>query len=157
MKTCSPILRTTLVFLGFGLSAGCGTSDFASVTRIHLENASDSPLTLIAVGFSEQDVEQAANRLPKPLEPYSVYSALLTRPGNYWVRTEFEKGGHTIERIEGHLRVSRGILDWRFTTLDVRPLYQGQNLDENSAGAALRSEGIALAQPAAGRISFSSN
>jgi len=155
MKTCSTILRTTLVCLSLG--AGCGTSDSASVTRIHLENASDSPITLIAVGLSEQDVERAANRLPKPLEPDSVYSAVLTRPGNYWVRAEFKEGGHTIERIEGPFRVSRGILDWRFTTLDVRPLYRDPHLDERGAGTALRSGGITLAQPAAGRMSFSSN
>lgn len=157
MKSCPQKYCTILMLLGFGLSAGCGASDPASVTRLHLENASDSPVTFIAVGFSERDVEQASNRLPKPLEPASVYSALLSRPGNYWVRTEFEEGGHTIERIEGPLRVSRGILNWQFTTLDVRPLYVGSDQDDGYAGAAVKRSGLAIIQPAAGRMSFSSN
>lgn len=152
MKTCPQKFCTTLLLLGFGLASGCGNSEPASVTRLHLENASDSPVTFIAVGFSEEDVEQAPNRLPKPLEPDSVYSALLSRPGNYWVRTEFEERGHTIERIEGPFRVSRGILDWQFTTLDVRPLYEGRG-----AGTVVKSVGFTRPQPAAGRMSFNSN
>ena len=152
MKTCTQKFWTLLLFLGFGLASGCENSEPASVTRLHLENASDSPLTVVAVGLSQQDVEQAANRLPKPLEPDSIYSALLTRPGNYWVRTEFEEGGHTIERIEGPFRVPRGILDWQFTALDVRPLYEGRD-----AGTVIKSVGFTRRQPAAGRMSFNSN
>ncbi len=157
MKSGTQKFRTSLLLLGFGLSAGCGVSESATVTRLHLENASDSPLTFIAVGFSEHEVEKASNRLPKPLEPDSVYSAILSRPGNYWVRMEFEEGGHTIERIAGPLRVSRGILDWQFTALDVRPLYEGHDQDGSNAGGAVKRSGLAIIQPAAGRISFSNN
>lgn len=153
MMTRSQHFRTSVLLFGLGLAVGCGGSAPTRITRIHMENASDSPLTLIAVGFSEQEVERAPNRLLEPLEPDSVYSALLSRPGNYWVRTEVEERGHTIERIEGPLRVSRGILDWQFKEIDVRPLYDHGARPRKD----MRPSGLALAQPAAGRMSFSSN
>ncbi len=143
-----------VVLVALLLAAGCGEPDTTSVTRLHLENASDAPVTFIAVGVSEQEVAVAANRLPKPLEPSSVYSAILSRPGNYWVRTEFQEGGHTIQRIDGPLRISRGILDWQFTTLDVRPLYESGD-HANRTAASLH--GLSRTQPAAGRMSFSNN
>ena len=150
--TCpSHYIVTTL--LGLGVATGCGINSTASVTRLHLENASDAPVTFFAIGVSEQEVAAAANRLTQPLEPDSVYSALLARPGNYWVRAEFEVGGHVIERIEGPMRVSRGISDWQFTTLDARPLYDGQNCATVQNAAALP---LSLLQRA-GRISFNSN
>ena len=138
----------TLAFLSTSLATGCGLESTAPVTRLHLKNASDAPVTFFAIGVSEQEVALADNRLSQPLKPDSVYSALLTRPGNYWVRTEFEENGHVIERIEGPMRVSRGISDWHFTTLDARPLYEDEKV--------LPALPLALVQRA-GRMSFSSN
>ena len=152
MKCPTPYILT--LALSLGMTTGCGLDSPTSFTRLHLENASDAPVTFFAIGVSEQEVVEADNRLPHPLEPDSVYSALLTRPGNYWVRAEFEEGGHVIERIEGPMRVSRGVSDWQFTTLDARPLYEGQSpvaTTQNTAGLSL-----ALVQRA-GRMSFSSN
>lgn len=150
--TC-PSRYIAITLLGLGVATGCGLNPAAPVTRLHLENASDAPVTFFAIAVSEQEVAAAANRLTHPLEPDSVYSALLARPGNYWVRAEFEADGHVIERIEGPMRVSRGISDWQFSTLDARPLYEGQNSVTVQNTAALP---LARVQRA-GRMSFNSN
>jgi len=148
-----PALHALLAASAVALITGCGVETTAPVTRLHLENASDAQVTFFAIDVSEQAVVDADNRLSQPLEPDSVYSALLTRPGNYWVRAEFEYGGHVIERIEGPMRVSRGISDWQFTTLDARPLYEGQ---KPAPAQNIPTLPLALNQRA-GRISFSSN
>lgn len=144
---------TALATLALGTASGCDLEPATSVTRFHLENGSNAPLTFFAIGVSEQELAEAKNRLVRPLEPDSIYSAFLNRPGNYWVRAEFEESGHIIERIEGPLRVSRGISDWRFTALDARPLYEGQGpvAPQNTGGMS-----VALIQRA-GRMSFNSN
>lgn len=156
MKCAKTICQTLFPVLCLGLGAGCGGEAPPSFTRLHMENSSGAPVTFFAIGISEREVEGAPNRLLQPLEPDSVFSALLTRPGNYWVRAEFESGGHVIERIEGPMRVSHGVSDWQFNTLDVRPLYEGHDAKSIKTPAPPLLQNVALAHRA-GRMSFSSN
>lgn len=142
------------MFLGFvfryaGMALGCTLLLFLSscapesakgFTRIHLANEGGAALTFLAIDTSEPGLATAVNRLSKPLPPHAVYSAVLSRPGNYWVRTEVETDGYTIERIEGPIRVSRGVATLPLKRVDAQPLYAA-----------------VTAYPPAGRISFSSN
>ncbi|MBX3176460.1 MAG: hypothetical protein KF886_03800 [Candidatus Hydrogenedentes bacterium] len=138
----------------FPLVIGCSSSqDPQTFTRLHLENESREPVTFLAIGTSEADLATAENRLSQPLPPRAVYSAIVSRPGNYWVRAEIEAEGYTIERIEGPVRLGRGVHDWRFQQVDARPLYSGRE----SAGAASAPPGPSTVQTAAGLISFRSN
>ena len=106
------------------LFAGCDRSDKQDFTRIHLANGSSSAVVYLAIEDSEMAAAQAANRLAQPLPPRAIYSAVLSRPGNYWVRTETEAGGSTIRRIEGPIRLGRGVHNWEFTREDEKPLYE---------------------------------
>ena len=116
------------------LQSGELTHDSRGFTRVHLENASDSTLTFLAIGTSEGALATAENRLSGPLPPRAVYSAVVSRPGNYWIRTEVETEGYTLERIEGPIRLHRGVCQWRFSELDARPLYTtGASLPTTSA------------------------
>lgn len=110
---------------GFLALSGCGGPEKQVFTRIHLANGSDSELVYLAIADSEMAVSVASNRLSHPLPPHTVYSAVLSRPGNYWVRTELESEGSTIRRIEGPIRLGRGIHQWEFTGEDEKPLYDG--------------------------------
>lgn len=123
MKCSRSCWLNIAALLTIGTTSGCSLESAPSVTRLHLENASDIPVTFFALGNSEQEVAAADNRLLRPLEPDGVYSALLVRPGNYWLRAQFEQGGHVIERIVGPIRFSRGISAWQFETLDEQPIY----------------------------------
>lgn len=105
------------------LAAGCTPEASKNYTRMHLQNQSDTVVTFLAIEVTEEALADAGNRLPKPLPPDSVYSAVLSRPGNYWVRTQVETEGYIVERIEGPVRVSRGVLDWRFEKVDGGPIY----------------------------------
>ena len=106
-----------------GLAYSSSSPGVKSVTRIHLENGADAALTFLAIGVSEEALKTAENRLCRPLPPDSVYSAVLSRPGNYWVRAEVETDGYRLERILGPIRLANGVSDWRFHTLDSGPLY----------------------------------
>lgn len=110
---------------------GCGGTEKPGSTRMHLANESDFTLVFLAIEDSEMEASTASNRLPRPLPPHAVFSAVLSRPGNYWVRTETESGGSIIRRIEGPVRLGLGIHDWEYTAEDEAPLYRaaaGDNL-----------------------------
>lgn len=132
------------------LLPACPAPETPFVTRFHLQNESGAPLIDFAIADSQEALEEAENRLAQPIEPDTVYSVRLERPGNYWLRTAFHEGEHTIERVEGPFRIARGISNWRFTREDAEPLY----------GAAGRVIALAVPgdqRPAAGRMSFNSN
>lgn len=136
------------------LITGCTPSeDTQSFTRLHLENETRDSVTFLAISASEAELKTAENRLSHPLPPRAVYSAIVPRPGNYWVRTEIDADGYTIERVEGPVRLGRGVHDWRFQQVDARPLYSSLETD----GAAYLAPGPSVIQTAAGLISFRSN
>lgn len=110
--------------LGILMLAGCKISDTHTSTRMHLANGSDTPVVFLAIEDSETGASVAPNRLASPLPPKAVYSAILSRPGNYWILTETAAAGSVIRRIEGPIRVERGVHNWMFTREDVVPLYQ---------------------------------
>lgn len=112
------VFTLILTFLG-----GCGGSDHQVTTRMHLTNVSGSTVVFLAIEDSELAVKMAPNRLAQPLPPSAVYSAVLPRTGNYWVRTETQSEGSTLQRIVGPIRIGRGIQDWEFTRDDEMPLY----------------------------------
>ena len=109
--------------LSLTLLGGCGGSDNLVTTRMHLANTSGSTVVFLAIENSEAAVKTAPNRLAQPLPTSAVYSAVLPRTGNYWVRTETQSQGSTLQRIVGPIRIGRGIQDWEFTRDDEAPLY----------------------------------
>ncbi|MDP2323987.1 MAG: hypothetical protein Q8N51_08155 [Gammaproteobacteria bacterium] len=118
----------------------CSPAPTKGIIRIHLGNEGDTALSFLAIDTSEAALATAANRLAKPLPPHAVYSAVLSRSGNYWVRAEVETDGYTVERIEGPVRVGRGVATLPLKQVDARPLYLSS-----------------VPYSPAGRISFSSN
>lgn len=140
-----------LAGLTIALLAGCSAPDSKGFTRMHLENDSDTAVTFLAIGTSEVALEHAENRLAQPLPPHAVYSAVLSRPGNYWVRTEVETDGYMIKRVEGPVRLGRGVSNWQFNQIDSGPLYPGPR--DGLVTLSQASE----AYSAAGRMSLSSN
>lgn len=105
------------------IGAGCNASDKQDFTRVHLANGSDAALVFLAIETSESGATEAANRLSHPLPPTAVYSAVLPRPGNYWIRTETEVGDAIVRRVIGPVRLGRGVYDWKYTREDEVPLY----------------------------------
>jgi len=121
-----------VVTLGVLLVTGCGRSGNQNFTRIHVANSCGAAVIYLAIEDSEMAAKEASNRLASPLMPHAIYSAVLSRPGNYWVRTETESGGSTIQRLEGPIRVERGVHTWELKREDEMPLYraasEGQTL-----------------------------
>lgn len=103
---------------------GCDRSDKQDYTRVHLANGSNAALIFLAIETSESRATEAVNRLAHPLPPTAVYSAVLPRPGNYWIRTETEEGDAIVRRVIGPVRLGRGVYDWEYTPQDEVPLYQ---------------------------------
>ncbi len=106
------------------LALGCDQSNKQDFTRVHLANSSDAALVFLAIETSEARATEATNRLSHPLPPTAVYSAVLPRPGNYWIRTETEVGDAIVRRVIGPVRLGRGVFDWEYTSQDEVPLYQ---------------------------------
>ena len=129
-----------LVFASGLILGSCSPEPTKGIIRIHLANEGDSALTFLAIDTSEAALATAVNRLAKPLPPNAVYSAVLSRSGNYWVRAEVETDGYTLERIEGPVRVGRGVATLPLRQVDARPLYASSS-----------------PYRPAGRISFKSN
>lgn len=138
--------------------AGCVAEDPKGYTRMHLQNESDANITFLAIDVSEDALSNAENRLLKPLAPDAVYSAVLSRPGNYWVRTEVETDGYIVQRVAGPVRVSRGVLDWPLEKIDATPLYSttAQTTPMDRTRGTVHPALIAV-HAVAGRMSFKSN
>lgn len=137
---------------------GCTVDNPKGYTRMHLQNESDADITFLAISTSEEALSNAENRLLKPLAPDAVYSAVLSRPGNYWVRTEVETDGYIVQRLDGPLRVSRGVHDWSLQKIDAAPLYGATAGEERLARRDQGGHAALLAGHAmAGRMSFNSN
>jgi hypothetical protein len=113
-----------LCLLASSQLAGCGSAKIHQSSRMHLTNGSDTPVQFLAIEDSEFAVAGATNRLTKPIPPNTIYSAVLPRPGNYWVRTETRSGDAIVRRVEGPVRIERGVSTWQFKREDGVPLYR---------------------------------
>lgn len=140
LRGCAALLLAGLLA---GVMGGCSAPAYKGVSRIHLVNQGDEAVTFLAIGTSEDALGTAGNRLTRPIPAKSVYSAVLSRPGNYWIRTGVETDGYIVERLEGPIRVGEGVANWEFKKVDSRPLY---------AAIANAAHGAP-----AGRISFNNN
>ncbi len=122
-KFCCAVPAGVGCVLALTLLGGCGRTESYVPTRMHLSNESQSPVLFLAIEDSELAASTAENRLAQPLLPNVVFSAVLSRPGNYWVRTETQEGGSTVRRIVGPIRLGGGVFAWDLTREDEAPLY----------------------------------
>lgn len=127
---------------------GCDYSDKHDYTRVHLANGSDATLVFLAIETSESGATEAVNRLSHPLPPTAVYSAVLPRPGNYWIRTETEEGDAVVRRVIGPVRLGRGVYDWEYTPQDEVPLYQSAPYQPHLATVSLPQGSVRRGDPA---------
>ena len=123
-KFCQVVAIGMLCLMAPSQLSGCGSVKSHQSSRIHLTNGSNTPVQFLAIEDSEFAVAAASNRLTKPIPPNTIYSAVLPRPGNYWVRMETRSGDAIVRRVEGPVRIERGVSAWQFKREDGVPLYR---------------------------------
>jgi hypothetical protein len=120
-------LFATILCATLALSACNGKADFF---RFQLINQTPYEVTFFVVAESEAGLDTAVNLLAEPIPGNAMAEALVSGPGQYWLRAIADVDGTSVEHTRGPMTMTDGNVGWAWRV-------EGETVVEGADAASL--------------------